>query len=108
MFEDKFQYKIGEIAKYLEVNPSLLRFWEKEFESFINASRNKRGVRLYSKEDFEMFKLIHSLVKIEGLTLKGAREKLSADKKGYKEKADVIRTLNEIKSFLLKLKENSY
>lgn len=106
MIQDKFHYRIGEIAKFLNVNTSLLRFWEKEFDAFINASRNKRGVRLYTQDDFEMFKLIHSLVKIEGLTLKGAKEKLISDKKSHKDKAEVIRSLNDLKNFLIKIKTN--
>ena len=29
---EKRYYRIGEIAKAFDVNPSLLRFWEKEFK----------------------------------------------------------------------------
>jgi hypothetical protein len=29
---DKRYYSIGELAKAFEVNPSLIRFWEKEFD----------------------------------------------------------------------------
>jgi DNA-binding transcriptional MerR regulator len=82
-----------------------LRFWEKEFEKFISPQRNKRGVRLYSHEEFELFVRIHTLVKLEGLTLKGAREKLMSEKKAPREKDEVIRSLIGLKEFLLELKK---
>lgn len=102
----KFHFRIGEIAGHLNVNTSLLRFWEKEFSRFIEPERNKRGVRLYSQKDFETFTRIHTLVKIEGLTLKGAQDKLLHDKKAFKEKDEVIRTLVHLKEFLEELKKN--
>lgn len=102
----KFYYRIGEIADYLQVNTSLLRFWEKEFRRFIEPARNKRGVRLFSQKDFETFVRIHTLVKIEGMTLKGAYEKLLHDKKAFKDKDEVIRSLVQLKNFLEELKNN--
>ena len=30
--KDKLYYSIGELAKALDVNASLIRFWEKEFD----------------------------------------------------------------------------
>jgi len=103
--DKKVYYRIGEIAESLQVNTSLLRYWEKEFEQFISPLRNKRGVRLYTAAEFETFTRIHTMVKIEGLTLKGAREKLIHDKKAFKEKDDVIRTLSNMRDFLTELKK---
>lgn len=104
--EEKLFYRIGEIATHLNVNTSLLRFWEKEFASLIQPNRNKRGVRLYSKHDFDTFIRIHILVKAQGMTLKGAADKLSQDSKAHKDKHEVIRSLLEMKEFLLDLKKN--
>jgi len=101
----KFHYRIGEIADFLKVNTSLLRFWEKEFEKFISPERNKRGVRLYSHEDFETFKRLHTLIKIEGLTLKGAGDKLKSSHKAPDDREQVLRSLTDIREFLLELKK---
>lgn len=100
----KFYYRIGEIAKHLNVNTSLLRFWEKEFDKFIQPDRNKRGVRLYSREEFDLFIRIHILVKVEGMTLKGARERLMSEKKAPGEREDMIHSLLKLKEFLQDLK----
>lgn len=101
----KFHYRIGEIADFLKVNPSLLRFWEKEFGKFITPQRNKRGVRLYSHEDFETFKRLHTLIKIEGLTLKGAGDKLRSMHKAPDDREQVLRSLTGLREFLLELKK---
>ena len=47
---EKRYYSIGEIAKAFDVNPSLLRFWEKEFKE-INPKKKKGGSRKYTPED---------------------------------------------------------
>ncbi len=102
--DKKFYYRIGEIAEHLRVNTSLLRFWEKEFEKFINPQRNKRGVRLYTQSDFDTFIRIHTLLKTEGLTIKGARDKLNHDTKAFRDKDEVIRSLVSVRYFLEELK----
>ncbi len=38
----KLYYSIGELAKMLDVNASLLRFWEKEFDFQVGKKKCKR------------------------------------------------------------------
>lgn len=71
----KLYYSIGEVAKMFGVNTSLIRFWEKEFD-IIKPTKNKKGNRLFTADDIENFKKIFALVKGEGHTLQGAKEKL--------------------------------
>ncbi|MEG2594201.1 MAG: MerR family transcriptional regulator, partial [Bacteroides sp.] len=71
----KLFYSISEVAEMFGVNPSLLRFWEKEFPQ-IAPKTIGRGIRQYRKEDVEMVGLIYHLVKEKGMTLPGARQKL--------------------------------
>ena len=47
--ELKLYYSIGEVADMFGVNPSLLRFWEKEFPQ-ISPKTAGRGIRQYRKE----------------------------------------------------------
>lgn len=102
----KLFYSIGEVAEMFDVNTSLIRFWEKEFD-VITPSKNKKGNRLFTKKDIENFKLIFHFVKEKGYTLQGARDKL---KGGLKEsdqvKVEVIDKLKNIKDQLLKMKES--
>ena len=45
---DKRYYRIGEVAKAFNVNPSLIRFWDKEFDA-IKPKKNNKGNRLFTK-----------------------------------------------------------
>ena len=49
---EKLFYSISETAKILDVNISLIRFWEKEF-SILKPKKNKKGNRLFTKKDLE-------------------------------------------------------
>ncbi|MGB1383972.1 MAG: MerR family transcriptional regulator [Flavobacteriales bacterium] len=75
----KRYFSISEVAKMLDVKPSLLRFWEKEFKQ-IQPKTNARGKRSYKQADIEVIRRIYDLVKVQGLTLEGARKALVARK----------------------------
>jgi DNA-binding transcriptional MerR regulator len=75
----KRYFSISEVAKLLDVKPSLLRFWEKEFKQ-IQPKTNARGKRSYKQDDIEVIRRIYDLVKVQGLTLEGARKALIARK----------------------------
>ena len=71
----KIYYSIGELAKMLNVNTSLVRFWEKEFE-ILKPKKNNKGNRQFTKEDVKNCHLIYHLVKERGYTLNGAKDVL--------------------------------
>ena len=104
----KMYYSIGEVAEYLNVNTSLLRFWEKEFQ-FEVSKKNKKGNRLFTVKELEKINKIYQLVKIEGYTLDGAK-KASKSKEprsqtvSLSQTEQVILKLEQIKSKLLALK----
>ncbi len=102
---EKLYYSIGEVAEMFQVNPSLIRFWEKEFD-IIKPKKNKKGNRFFTVQDIDNFRLIYHLVKEKGLTLQGARKKIKENKEDTNNNYEVIKTLNEIKSLLLEIKES--
>ena len=73
----KLYYSIGEVSNLLDVNPSLLRFWEKEFQ-FEVSKKNKKGNRLFTVKEIEKINKIYQLVKVEGYTLDGAKKALKS------------------------------
>ena len=101
--ELKLYYTIGEVAKMFEVKTSLIRFWEKEFD-IIKPKKNKKGNRLFTKEDVDHFYIIYHLVKERGYTLEGAKKKLRQNKPDTLNQVEVVRALNKVKDFLLELK----
>lgn len=101
----KLFYTMGEVACLFNVNTSLIRFWEKEFE-VIRPQRNKKGNRLFSQRDLDYFHQIYHLVKEEGYTLQGAKEQLKANPMPLQEaRLAVAENLRRIRSMLLELKE---
>ncbi len=102
--QSKLYYSIGEVAEMFNVNASLIRFWEKEFD-IIKPKKNKKGNRLFTPDDIKHFRLIHHLVKEKGYTLKGAQESLRQNPEGIDKKAEVIDSLNKIRAYLVEMKE---
>lgn len=100
----KLFYQIGEVAKELDVNVSLIRFWEKEFD-IIKPKKNKKGNRLFTQKDFDNLKTIYFLVKERGYTLDGAKRKIKENKIEKNDNLSIIRHLKEIRKFLVELKE---
>jgi len=72
---EKRYYSIGEVAKAFGVKPSLLRFWEKEFEA-IQPKKKESGTRKYTPENVQTIQFIYHLVKEKGMTLSGAKKQL--------------------------------
>ena len=102
--ESKLYYTLGEVAEMLNVNTSLLRFWEKEFPE-IRPTKNKKGTRSYTQQDIQLLHRIHYLTKECGLTLDGARQQLKNDKSPDKN-LQLVNTLNEMKNFLIQMKQS--
>lgn len=101
----KRYYSIGEVAKLFDVNPSLIRFWENEFD-VLQPKKNRKGNRLFTNEDIENLKIIYHLVKEKGYTLSGAKEEMKKNPTDLKDNQKVIHSLEKLKSFLLEIKEN--
>ena len=102
---EKLYFSIGEVAEMFDVNTSLIRFWEKEFD-IIKPKKNKKGNRFFTKEDIENFHVIYHLVKERGMTLKGAKQKLKENKEDTVHNVEIIKTLQDIRSMLLDIKED--
>jgi DNA-binding transcriptional MerR regulator len=103
--DSKLYWSIGEVAALFDVKPSLIRFWEKEFP-MIKPHKNKKGDRLFSREDVKLFGLIFHLVKERGYTLQGARDKLREKPEGISTTADVVEALKSIRAFLVELRKD--
>ena len=98
---EKLYYNIGEISNAFGVKPSLIRFWEKEF-NIINPKKSNKGTRKFSIKDVEKINLIFSLVKKKGYTLEGAKKQILNGENGN---LDVLKRLQKIRFELLRMKE---
>ncbi len=99
----KLYYNIREVAAMVGVAEHTLRFWEKEIPS-LNPKKTAGGIRQYTQQDIEFVRLIHHLVKEQGLTIKAARARLKTSKKQVVDHQDIVARLQEIRAELLEIK----
>ncbi|MGB6035058.1 MAG: MerR family transcriptional regulator [Cryomorphaceae bacterium] len=102
---EKLYYSIGEVSKMFDVNTSLIRFWEKEFD-IIKPKKNKKGNRLFTKQDVDNFRVIYHLVKERGYTLQGAKDKLKDNKEDVADNVEMVKRLENVRAFLMELKKS--
>ena len=70
-------YKAAEVCEMAQLQPYVLRSWEKEFPG-IGVQKSAETTRLYRQSDVDQVLKIKQLVFGEGLTLAGARKRLEA------------------------------
>ena len=71
-------FKAAEVCEITELQPYVLRSWEKEFPG-IGLQKSPDSPRLYRQSDIDQVRRIKQLVFGEGLTLAGARRRLEED-----------------------------
>ncbi|MBS9461921.1 MAG: MerR family transcriptional regulator [Bacteroidota bacterium] len=101
---EKRYYGIGEVAKAFNVNTSLIRFWEKEFD-VLQPKKNAKGNRKFTPQDIKNLQLIYHLVKERGFTLEGAKIHLKEEKQKTLSNFEVVQKLQKVRAELLKIKE---
>lgn len=101
---EKLYYPIGEVAEMLDVNASLLRYWENQFD-ILKPKKNAKGDRLFTKNDIEVIKVIYHLVREKGYTLEGAKIQLKSKFEEEKKKYLLVSKLQKVKAFLVEMKE---
>lgn len=100
----KLFYRIGEVSKLLEVEPSAIRHWETEFPG-LRPGRSKKGQRVYSQADLRRLQEIKRLRYEQGYTIRGTRQVLRAKGIELREADDPLVVDNErLRESLLRLR----
>ena len=102
--DEKKYYSISEVSEFLNVNPSLIRYWEGVFPG-IQPRKNKKGTRFFTKKDLENLHYIYYLVKEKGHTLKGAKKIFRQQSSSVRDQFEVREGLKKLRKFLLDIKE---
>jgi DNA-binding transcriptional MerR regulator len=101
---EKLYYSIGEVAEMFNVSRSLLRYWENEF-AYLTPRKNRKGDRLFTKENIQQIQIIYNLVKERGFTLEGAKQELKKEKSTLTEQFNLVDRLKQIHQRLKDLDE---
>jgi DNA-binding transcriptional MerR regulator len=102
---EKLYYPIGEAAEMLGVPISTIRFWENEFV-VLKPMKNKKGNRLFTPADIKNLRMIHHLLKDEGMTLSGAKKRLTEKWEETDYKFEINESLEKIKLMLLNIRDD--
>ena len=102
----KLLYTMGEVAQELGENPSAVRYWSNYFEQFVKPQRDAKGNRLYHPEDIETLRQIQYLLKNQGLTLEGARQRLKEDHRTVERRVQVLDMLRQIREDLIQVRKS--
>ena len=100
----KMYYTMGEVSILFDVNQSLIRFYEKEFD-VLQPKKNKKGNRYFTPEDIDNLKIIFHLIRDKGYTLNGAKEYLKNNMTDSKDNYKVISSLENLKRFLIEVRD---
>ena len=106
-------YTVGEMARFLNVSASTLRYYDKE-DLLPFVERSNSGIRMFSDKDYEWLKIIECLKK-SGLSIKEIRSYIDMTKRGddsleerlqlfEERKKDVERQMRELQETLDLLK----
>jgi DNA-binding transcriptional MerR regulator len=101
---EKIYYTVSEVSEMFGLNPSHVRYWEQQFEA-LKPYKNKRGVRLFTKDDIETIRFINHLVKERGLTIQGARQKIKENRQDTLNNYEVVKRLQDIRQELVELRD---
>lgn len=101
----KQYYPISTVATWFNVNTSLLRYWENEFD-ILKPRKNRKGDRLFRPEDVKSLQTIYYLLRQRKFTIEGAKEYLKSNKRKVDLNAQLVQSLTRFRSFLLELKAN--
>ena len=101
----KLLYSMGEVSEMFDVNPSLIRYWESQFD-VLRPKKNKKGNRLFTPEDVQMLKLIYHLVKEQGMTLEGAKRGLKQNRGSVARDSELLERLQRVRALLVEVRED--
>jgi DNA-binding transcriptional MerR regulator len=82
-------FRQPEVCELAQVQPYVLRSWEAEFPD-LGVAKTEGGPRVYRRADVERVLRIKHLLFVEGLTLAGARRKLTEERTDTQADADAL------------------
>lgn len=101
----KLYYPISQVAQWFNVNTSLLRFWENEFD-ILKPRKNRKGDRLFRPEDVKNLQVIYHLLRQRKFSIEGAKKYIKQNKSRAEINIQLIQSLTKFRSFLLEMKAN--
>lgn len=96
---------IGDAARFLDVPAHTLRFWEKEFQFYLNPQRTEGRQRRYDEDSIQRLSRIKYLLKSEGYSIAGAKRVLHLELRGVEGREPLVQSIysllqSELKTYI--------
>ena len=102
---EKKYLSIGEMAAKFNVSVELLRKWEKDFPRVLRPKRTSGDSRLYDHKQQNNVAMIYRLLREEGLSVSGAKKRLSNKQSEEEVRQEVIERLGIVRQQLMSIVE---
>jgi DNA-binding transcriptional MerR regulator len=99
----KQYYSIGEVAKHFGLSIEVLRKWESDFPRYLKPHRTQGSTRRYTTEDLTRVETVYRLLKVDKLTIAGAKKKLAESASKEERIQEAIITLRSIRGDLMSI-----
>lgn len=76
----KVLLNIDQVSKLTGVKKSTLRYWEKEFQAFLQPQRTDTNRRQYSMDDIKKVETLKQLIEVEKYKSIGVKMRLGLEK----------------------------
>jgi len=96
---EKESYRVGEVSHIVEVDPYVLRYWEKMFPQ-LNPQKDETGQRIYTQSDIDIVLQIKKLLYEERYTIAGAKKKMLEEDEGK-----IVQTSDQVQSVLRSVRD---
>jgi DNA-binding transcriptional MerR regulator len=96
---EKESYRVGEVSHIVEVDPYVLRYWEKMFPQ-LNPQKDETGQRIYTQSDIDTVLQIKKLLYEERYTIAGAKKKMLEEDEGK-----IVQTSDQVQSVLRSVRD---
>lgn len=93
-------YKIKDVAEFVGVPVTTLRFWEQQFPDHVQPIRNKGKIRYYTPQTIEILRMIKYLLHTRGMKIEVAREELRHNRNNVSRRLKILNILTEARGDL--------
>lgn len=93
-------YKIKDVAEFVGVPQSTLRFWESKFPNELSPIRNAGNIRYYTPEMIENARMIKYLLHTRGMKIEVASEEMRRNKYNVSKRMRILSQLSDVRNDL--------
>lgn len=100
----KLFFTMGEVTEMFDVKPSLIRYWEANFDT-LRPRKNNKGNRMFTPKDVDTLKLIYHLVREKGMTIAGANKYIKENRNSADRDVQILDHLARVRTELLAIRQ---